>query len=112
MAADPFGNVYLTDAVASTVRRIAPNGVITNFAGKVSGSACAPTATAGCTPTQVSLDKPRGVASDAQGNIYIAGYDSHEVFKVSVSTGLLVSGRRHGIGGQFRRRRSGNLWRK
>lgn len=89
VVADPFGNVYLTDAVASVVRRIAPNGIITDFAGKVSGSACAPTATAGCTPTQVSIDKPRGIASDAQGNIYIAGYDSHEVFKVSASTGLL-----------------------
>jgi polygalacturonase/sugar lactone lactonase YvrE len=87
--ADPFGNVYLTDAVASVVRRIAPNGVITDFAGKVSGSTCAPSATVGCAPTQVTLDKPRGIAADAQGNIYIAGYDSHEVFKVSVSTGLL-----------------------
>jgi polygalacturonase/sugar lactone lactonase YvrE len=89
VVADPFGNIYLTDAVASTVRRIAPNGVITDFAGKVSGSACAPTATVGCPPTEVSLDKPRGIASDAQGNIYIAGYDSQEVFKVSGSTGLL-----------------------
>ena len=89
VAGDPFGNVYLTDAVASTVRRIAPNGVITDFAGKVSGSACAPTATAGCIPTQVSLDKARGISSDALGNIYIAGYDTQEVFKVSVSTGLL-----------------------
>jgi polygalacturonase/sugar lactone lactonase YvrE len=89
VAADPFGNVYLTDAVASLVRRIAPNGIISDFAGKASGSACAPTATAGCIPTQVSLDKPRGVSSDAQGNIFIAGYDSHEVFKVSASTGLL-----------------------
>ncbi|MFZ0273461.1 MAG: Ig-like domain repeat protein [Acidobacteriaceae bacterium] len=89
VAGDPFGNVYLTDAVASIVRRIASNGVITDFAGKVSGSACAPTAATGCVPTQVSIDKARGVSSDSQGNIYIAGYDSHEVFKVSASTGLL-----------------------
>jgi polygalacturonase/sugar lactone lactonase YvrE len=89
VVADPFGNVYLTDAVSSLVRRISPNGVITDFAGKVSGSACAPSATVGCVPTQVTLDKPRGIASDAQGNIYIAGYDSQEVFKVSASTGLL-----------------------
>ena len=89
VAADPFGNVYLTDAVASVVRRIAPNGVITNFAGKVSGSACAPTGTTGCTPTQVSIDKARGISSDTQGNIYIAGYDSHAIYKVSVSDGLL-----------------------
>ena len=89
VVADPFGNVYLTDGVASVVRRIASNGAITDFAGKTSGSACAPSATVGCTPTQVTLDKPRGIASDAEGNIYIAGYDSHEVFKVSASTGLL-----------------------
>ena len=89
VAADPFGNVYFTDAVASLVRRIAPNGVISDFAGKVSGSSCAPTATVGCTPTQVSINKPRGIASDAQGNIYIAGYNSNEVFEVRASTGLL-----------------------
>jgi polygalacturonase/sugar lactone lactonase YvrE len=89
VVADPFGNVYLTDAVSSLIRRIAPNGLITDFAGKVSGTTCAPSATAGCIPTQVTLDKPRGIASDAQGNIYIAGYDSQEVFKVSAATGLL-----------------------
>lgn len=88
VAADPFGNVYLTDAVASVIRRIAPNGIISGFAGRISGTTCAPTATVGCPPTQVSL-KARGVSSDAQGNIYIAGYNSNEVFKVSVSTGLL-----------------------
>ena len=89
VAADPFGNVYLTDAVASVVRRIAPNGIVTNFAGKVSGTTCAPTATARCTPTQVSIDKPRGVASDTQGNIYIAGYDSQEVYEVQAANGLM-----------------------
>ena len=89
VVADPFGNVYLTDAVASVVRRIAPNGVITDFAGRISGTTCAPTATTGCVPTQVSIDKARGVSSDAEGNIYIAAYNSHEVFKVSASTGLL-----------------------
>ena len=87
--ADPFGNVYLTDAVSSLVRRVAPNGVISNFAGRVSGAACVPSATTGCAPTLVSLDKPRGVSSDALGNIYIAGYDSHEVLKVSVANGLM-----------------------
>ncbi|MGB6695545.1 MAG: Ig-like domain repeat protein [Terracidiphilus sp.] len=89
VAADPFGNVYLTDAVASVIRRIAHNGVITDFAGRISGTTCAPSATVGCPPTEVSIDKARGIASDAEGNIYIAGYDSQEVFKVSVSTGLL-----------------------
>ncbi len=89
VVADPFGNVYLTDAVAGAVRRIAPNGVISDFAGRVSGTACVPTATVGCTPTLVSLNKPRGVSSDSQGNIYIAAYNSHQIFVVNASTGLM-----------------------
>jgi polygalacturonase/sugar lactone lactonase YvrE len=87
--ADPFGNVYFTDAVASQVRRIAPNGIVTNFAGFVSGTACLPTAAASCAPSQVKLNKPRGVSTDALGNVYIAGYSDNKVYTVSVSTGLL-----------------------
>ena len=88
VAADPFGNVYLTDAVSNLIRRVAPNGVISDFAGRVSGTTCAPSATAGCVPTQVSL-KARGVASDNQGNIYIAGYNSNDVFEVKAADRLL-----------------------
>jgi polygalacturonase/sugar lactone lactonase YvrE len=87
--ADPFGNVYFTDAVASQVRRIAPNGIVTNFAGFVSGTSCLPTTTASCPPSQVKLNKPRGVSTDALGNVYIAGYSDNKVYKVSVATGLL-----------------------
>jgi len=89
VAADPFGNVYVTDKSAKLVRRISPNGVISNFAGRVSGTACVPTATVGCTPTLVSLSGSRGVSSDAQGNIYMADYNGNNVYKVSVSTGLM-----------------------
>ena len=89
VAADPFGNVYFTDRVAKLIRRIAPNGVISNFAGRVIGTACVPTATIGCTPTLTALAGPRGVSSDVQGNIYIADYSGNNVYKVSVSTGLI-----------------------
>jgi sugar lactone lactonase YvrE len=89
VVADPFGNVYLSDISATLVRRIAPNGVITNFAGRVSGATCVPTATTGCTPTQVSIGKARGVGSDAAGNIYIANYTGNQVFEVKVSTDLM-----------------------
>ena len=89
VVADPFGNVYLTDANASMVHRIAPNGIISNFAGYVSGTACVPSATTGCTPSLVKLNKPRGVSSDPRGNIYIAGYSDNKVYKFNVSTGLL-----------------------
>ena len=94
VVADPFGNVYFSDTSAALVRRIAPNGVISNFAGRVTGTACVPTATAGCTSTLVSIGKARGVGTDAAGNIYIANYTGNQVFEVKVSTGLtyLVAG--------------------
>lgn len=89
VAADPFGNVYFTDISASLVRRISPNGVISNFAGRVSGTACVPSATTGCTPTLVSISKPRGISADAAGNVYIADYSGNKVYKISMATGLM-----------------------
>jgi sugar lactone lactonase YvrE len=90
--ADPFGNVYVTDGSAARVRRIAPNGIITTFAG--GGSTCTlPTSTSaigtGCTPTLVTIGKTRGVSSDAAGNIYIADYADGKVYEVKVSDGLM-----------------------
>jgi sugar lactone lactonase YvrE len=99
VAADPFGNVYFSDISATLVRRIAPNGVISDFAGLVSGTACVPTATVGCKPTLVSIGKARGVGTDAAGNIYIANYTGNEVFEVKVSTGLLYLVAGTGTGG-------------
>jgi len=89
VVADPFGNVYLSDPSAALVRRITPNGVISDFAGLVKGTACVPTATTGCTPTLVSIGKARGLGTDASGNIYIANYTGNRVFEVKQSTGLL-----------------------
>ncbi len=92
VTADPFGNVYLTDISATRVRRIAPNGVITTFAG--GGSTCTPPAStsasgSGCTPTLAALNKPRGVSADAKGNIFIADYSGNKVYEVKVADGLL-----------------------
>jgi hypothetical protein len=92
VTADPFGNVYLTDISATRVRRIAPNGVITTFAG--GGSTCTPPAStsalgSGCTPTAAALSKPRGVGSDAAGNVFIADYSSDKVFEVKAADGLM-----------------------
>src|SRR6185312_2809282 len=79
VAVDPFGNVYFTDAAAKMVRKISTNGVVSDFAGYVSGSSCVPTATVGCAPTQVKLSgKPRGIYADQLGNLFIAGYGDNK----------------------------------
>jgi sugar lactone lactonase YvrE len=92
VTADPFGNVYLSDISATRVRRITPNGVITTFAG--GGSTCTPPASTsamgtGCIPTEAALSKPRGVGSDAAGNVFISDYSTDKVFEVKVSDGLM-----------------------
>jgi sugar lactone lactonase YvrE len=96
IATDPFGNVYFTDISASLIRIVSPNGVVNNFAGRVTGTACtAPVSTSangtGCTPTLVSLSKPRGVSSDTAGNIYIADYSGDKVYEVRAADGLMYT---------------------
>jgi hypothetical protein len=92
VAADHFGNVYLSDISATRVRRIAPNGIITTFAG--GGSTCTPPASTGttgtgCTPTLSALSKARGVSTDLVGNVFIADYSSDKVFEVKAADGLM-----------------------
>ena len=99
VVADPFGSVYLSDISATLVRRITPNGVISNFAGLVSGTACVPTASTGCKPTLVSIGKARGVGSDPAGDIFIANYTGNEIFEIKRSTGLLYLVAGTGTGG-------------
>jgi streptogramin lyase len=94
VTADPFGNVYFTDIADKLIRRVSPNGIITDFAGRVTGTACVPPASTsaqgtGCTPTLVNLSRPRGVSSDAAGNILIADYSGNKVYVVKVADGLM-----------------------
>ncbi|RSL18524.1 Ig-like domain-containing protein [Edaphobacter aggregans] len=88
-AVDPFGNVYFTDANASQIRKVSTSGIVTNFAGYVSGTACVPTTTVGCTPTLVKLNKARGDYADPLGNIYIGGYNDNKVQVVHVADGKM-----------------------
>ncbi len=90
VAADSLGNIYFTDAHAQLVRKIATDGIVTNFAGYVSGSTCVPTATAGCVPTTVKLGgKPRGIYIDSNNNLFIAGYGDNKVQEVRAADGLM-----------------------
>ena len=92
---DPFGNVFFTDANALMVRKIAPSGIVTDYAGWISGTSCAPTATTSCPASQVKLSsKPRGVFADNLGNVFIATYGGDTVLEVKVADGMvhLVAG--------------------
>ena len=67
VAVDGQGNVYIADSYNQRVRKVNPAGTITTIAGTgrpgVSGD--------GGPATSATMTYPRGVAADAQGNVYI-----------------------------------------
>ena len=77
VATDSHGNVYVTDQTASQVREISPTGVVTLLAGSnVSGAANSTGASAG-------FNSPAGIATDAQGNVYVADAFNNEIRKIT-----------------------------
>ncbi len=81
IAVDPSGNVYIGEWGETDVRKIAAGtGIITTYAGGGSGPDNAPAATA-------YLGPPEALATDAQGNLYIATYQS--VRKVTANTAII-----------------------
>lgn len=84
-AMDSLGNLYIADTNNHRIRKVTPNGVISTVAGNGwkgdSGD--------GGGATWASLNAPRGVALDAEDNLYIADTDNHRVRKVTKSTGII-----------------------
>jgi uncharacterized protein (TIGR03437 family) len=79
LAYDSGGNLYLADATAQRVRRIAPTGVITTVAGNGSQGYSGD----GGPAVNAQLSLPRGVATDAGGNLYIAEAGNSRIRKVA-----------------------------
>jgi sugar lactone lactonase YvrE len=67
VAADTHGNIYVADYANFTVRKITSAGVVTTFAGQVGvqGSDDG-------IGTAATFNDPRGIATDAAGNVYVA----------------------------------------
>lgn len=81
MAFGPDGSMYIADRANHKIRRVAPNGIISTYAG---------TGTAGYTgdgiaATSARLNTPYGVDVDADGNVYIADFDNERVRKVDTN---------------------------
>jgi serine/threonine-protein kinase len=78
VAADGKGNVYLTDSRSQEVLKVDRRGTLTAFAGShvfgFSGD--------GRPATSAWLRDPKGLAVDAQGNVYIADTGNYRVRKV------------------------------
>jgi len=77
VAVDKSGNVYVTEYVTDLIRKIAPDGTVTTFAGNgMSGQADS-------TGTAASFNGPSGVAVDAAGNLYIADTYNNVIRKIT-----------------------------
>jgi hypothetical protein len=91
---DAFSNIYVAD---DDIRKVAPNGAVTTLAGSPGGWG----ATDGTGPEAMFAD-PRGVTTDAAGNVYVADTSNHWIRKVTpdgvVTTLAGGSGDIHGSG--------------
>jgi len=98
IAVDAQGNVYVGDEGNYMIRKITPGGMVSTLAGSgTPGSADG-------TGTAASFNHPRGLAIDAQGDVYVADYYNNLIRKITaagvVSTfaGNGTAGSANGVG--------------
>ena len=72
LAIDKSDNVYVTDIVTNTLRKITPSGVVTTLAG-LTGSA----GTADGAGSSALFSSPRGIAVNSAGILYVADASNH-----------------------------------
>lgn len=86
MAIDSKGNLYFSDSI-NRVRKVTPNGIISTTAGNGNPGLSGDGGPAG----SASLATPRGLAIDANGDLYIADRDNNRIRKVQGSSPFSVA---------------------
>lgn len=90
-------NVYICEREGSAVRKITPDGIITTVAGTgqwgYSGD--------GGDARKAIFAGPKGIRTDAAGNIYVVDCENHCIRKIDAKTNIVttVAGGRKGTGG-------------
>lgn len=81
VAADFAGNVFIADFINWRIRKVSTTGTITTIA----GNGIASYSGDGGLGTSASINKPRNVAVDGSGNVYIADQENNCIRKVNTS---------------------------
>jgi sugar lactone lactonase YvrE len=94
VAVDSAGNVYVADSGNSTVRKIAPGGIVTTFAGlgRTRGGTDA-------TGTNARFEQPFGIAVDPNGNVYVSDSMANTIRKISPAGVVTTLAGRYGANG-------------
>lgn len=79
LVADAAGNIYVADFGNNMIRKISANGTVSTLAG--SGDA----GYADGTGNKATFNSPRGLALDAQGNLYVADQGNNLIRKVTAA---------------------------
>jgi len=79
-AVDAAGNVYVSDTLNHSIRKISPSGVTSLFAGDGVNPG-----SANATGTAARFNSPAGLAVDAAGNVYVADSGNHLVRKITAA---------------------------
>ncbi|MFA5909592.1 MAG: NHL repeat-containing protein [Vicinamibacterales bacterium] len=80
VAADRAGNLYVADSFNSTVRKIAPGGIVTTLA----GAARSRGHTDG-TGAAARFDQPFGIAADGNGTVYVSDATANTIRKITAA---------------------------
>jgi len=96
VAVDSNGNLFVADLQNNTIRKVAPDGTVSTYAG-VAGAAGFTDGTSNV----AQFNNPTGVALDAYGNLYVTDNGNNTIREVTVEGTVLTLGGFPGVSGMI-----------